>query len=72
MTKFWVFEDKPNKRVRIHRAECGTRKGAGASVRGKSVGRTLRQLHNALAAVLPIFATMFSVVSRGSFNAPAG
>jgi hypothetical protein len=29
MTNFWVFEDKPNKRVRIHRAECGTRKGAG-------------------------------------------
>jgi hypothetical protein len=22
---FWVFEDKPDKRIAIHRAECGTR-----------------------------------------------
>src|SRR4051812_24959940 len=29
MTDFWIFEDKPNKRVRIHRAGCGPRKGAG-------------------------------------------
>jgi hypothetical protein len=28
MTYFWIFEDKLNKRIRIHRAECGTRKGA--------------------------------------------
>ena len=22
---FWIFQDKPNKRIAIHRAECGTR-----------------------------------------------
>ena len=24
---FWIFQDKPNKRITIHRAECGTRNG---------------------------------------------
>jgi len=24
---FWIFQDKPNKRIAIHRAECGTRNG---------------------------------------------
>jgi hypothetical protein len=27
MPDFWIFQDNPNKRIRIHRAECGTRKG---------------------------------------------
>ena len=22
---FWIFEDRPNKRITIHRSECGTR-----------------------------------------------
>jgi len=22
---FWIFQDKPNKRITIHRSECGTR-----------------------------------------------
>ena len=22
---FWIFQDKPNKRIAIHRSECGTR-----------------------------------------------
>ena len=24
---FWIFQDQPNKRITIHRAECGTRNG---------------------------------------------
>ena len=24
---FWIFQDKPNKRIAIHRAECGIRNG---------------------------------------------
>jgi hypothetical protein len=24
---FWIFQDKPNKRIAIHRAERGTRNG---------------------------------------------
>ena len=24
---FWIFQDKPNKRIAIHRAECKTRNG---------------------------------------------
>ena len=24
---FWIFQDKPNNRITIHRAECGTRNG---------------------------------------------
>lgn len=22
---FWIFQDKPNKRIAVHRSECGTR-----------------------------------------------
>jgi hypothetical protein len=29
MPDFWIFQDKLNKRIRIHRGECGTRKGGG-------------------------------------------
>jgi hypothetical protein len=25
---FWIFQDKPNKRIAIHRAECGIRNGS--------------------------------------------
>ena len=42
---FWIFQDKPNKRIAIHRAECGTRNvRQGASFRGKIVARTVSQL----------------------------
>ena len=42
---FWIFQDKPNKRITIHRAECGTRNARQAlSFRGKIVARTVSQL----------------------------
>jgi Fe-S-cluster-containing dehydrogenase component len=34
---FWIFQDKPNKRIAIHRAECGTRNvGQGPPSEGRS------------------------------------
>ena len=38
---FWNFQDKPNKRLVVHRAECGTRNGRQPPLfRGKIVART--------------------------------
>jgi len=34
---FWIFQDKPHKRIAIHRAECGTRNvGQGLPSEGRS------------------------------------
>ena len=33
---FWIFQDKPNKRITIHRAECGTRNGQPSLSEGRS------------------------------------
>ena len=34
---FWIFQDKPNKRIAIHRSECGTRNvGQGPPSEGRS------------------------------------
>ena len=42
---FWIFQDKPNKRIAVHRAECGTRNARQAPLfRGKIVARTICEL----------------------------
>jgi hypothetical protein len=33
---FWIFQDKPNRRIAIHRAECGTNVQQGALSEGRS------------------------------------